>query len=98
MGGMTDTMDTCLSKLQGIVKGREAWSAAIHEVTNSWTLLIVVERPHAHSLGVLVKGVGASVGLTAPKRVPALIVRPLGGVSLAPVVAANTEAQGQDLA
>ena len=35
MGGMTDTMDTCLSKLQGIVKGREAWSAAIHEVTES---------------------------------------------------------------
>ena len=39
LGGMTDTMDMCLSKLQGIVKDREAWSAAIHEVAKSWTLL-----------------------------------------------------------
>ena len=35
---MTDTMDMCLSKLQGIVKDREAWSAAIHEVAKSWTM------------------------------------------------------------
>ena len=26
-----------LSKLQGIVKDREAWSAAIHGVAKSWT-------------------------------------------------------------
>ena len=28
-----------LSKLQEIVKDREAWSAAVHEVAKSWTWL-----------------------------------------------------------
>ena len=31
----TDSMDMNLSKLQEIVKGREAWHAAIHAVTES---------------------------------------------------------------
>ena len=29
---ITDSMDTSLSKFQEIVKGREAWSAAVHGV------------------------------------------------------------------
>ena len=33
----TDSIDTNLSKLQEIVKDREAWHAAVHEVTKSWT-------------------------------------------------------------
>ena len=36
---ITDSMDTSLSKFQEIVKGREAWSAAVHEVTKSWARL-----------------------------------------------------------
>ena len=32
-----DTMDMSLSKLWEIVKDREAWHAAIHGVTKSWT-------------------------------------------------------------
>ena len=30
LGGITDSMDMNLSKLQEIVKGREAWCVAIH--------------------------------------------------------------------
>ena len=35
MGGITDSMDVSLSKLQEIVKDREAWHAAIHGVMKS---------------------------------------------------------------
>ena len=32
-------MDMSLSKLQEMVKGREAWHAAVHGVTKSWRQL-----------------------------------------------------------
>ena len=37
LGGITDSMDMSLSKLQEMVKDREAWHAAVHGVTKGLT-------------------------------------------------------------
>ena len=50
--GITDSMDMSFGKLREIVKNREAWRAAVHELTKSqtrlgnWTTLHTLECVH----------------------------------------------------
>ena len=39
LNGSIDSMDMSLSKLQELLMDREAWHAAVHRVTKSWTQL-----------------------------------------------------------
>ena len=54
MDGITDSTDMTLSKLWEIVKGREAWCAAVHRVLKSQTWLVVFK--------------GGSAGEISPER------------------------------
>ena len=39
LDSITNSVDKNLSKLQELVQDREAWRAAVHEVTKNWTQL-----------------------------------------------------------
>ena len=44
LDGITDSMDMSVSKVQEMVKDREAWRATVHGVTKSWTWVSYEEQ------------------------------------------------------
>ena len=54
LGGITNSMDTSLSKLQETVKGREACCVTVHGVTKSWTRLSDDNKCSINSLSQII--------------------------------------------
>ena len=44
LNGISDSMDMSLSKLQEMLKDREAWPVAVHRVAKSWTDLAIKQQ------------------------------------------------------
>ena len=63
LDSIIDSMDMSFSKLQKIVKDREAWSVAAHGATQSWTQLSNwTATNEGDTVASVIRTVGQSVG------------------------------------
>ena len=72
--GIIDSMDMSLSKLQEIVKDREAWHAKVHKVAKSWTQLsnwttAIIQRPKIQDKGKKIRMITLQKGHTNDPKV-----------------------------
>ena len=64
-------MDLNLSKLQEMVKDREAWSAAVHRVANSWQDLVTEQQQLTREEGTVLEA------LAYYPPLPGKVIKPL---------------------
>ena len=60
LNGIPNSLDMSLNKFWEIVKDREAWHAAVHEVTKNWTCL-VTEQKQSHLILTTVQKTSSKV-------------------------------------
>ena len=64
LDGITDSMDISLRKLRETVKDRDAWHAAVHRVTKSWTQLSNWTELKVSHRELLMPGITVAIGFT----------------------------------
>ena len=74
LDGITDAMDTNLGKLREMVRDREAWCAAVHGITNSWTNWVTEQQQHGYMSRSEIAGTYGSCIFSFLKDTPTVLL------------------------